>query len=300
VIINNIIIEENYSLKGLTTVRVGGLARFFSIANSLSDLISILEWCKSEGFKWFVLGAGSNIIIDDSGFPGVVIKLGKDFHFIEIDDKNRIVKAGSAILLPKLGISLALRGWAGFEYMYGIPGTLGGAVRQNAGTTKEGCIGDNIETVKVLKASMDIKEYRNTDMEFLYRHSVLCSKKEIVLEVCFKLGDKKDIKYMKESITQILNSRRQRQPKNRYNFGSVFKNPNGCKSAGRYIDNLGLKGFRVGDAQVSYEHANWIVNIGNAKSEDVKKLISLIQQKAIQEFGINLQREVLYVPEDVC
>lgn len=289
---------ENYPLKYTTTYRIGGPARYFFVANGIKDLLEALEYSKHAGLPFFLLGGGSNVLISDKGFPGIVIKLGRDFNEIEIGEEEQIVVSGGAVKLPKLGMRLVTNGWGGFEFMCGIPGTVGGAVRINAGT-KGGEIKDNFISAKVLNTDLQISLLDNDKMNFLYRNSSLMGNEGIVLEATFGLKHKRNVKELKRIVKEILLNRKLKQPKNHRNCGSVFKKPKKGKPAGWYIEEAGLKGMRIGNAQVALEHANWIVNLGDAKATDIKMLIQYIQEKVLSKFGVQLEREVLYIPEDL-
>ena len=288
--------SDCFALKSYTTYKVGGLAKQFSLCNTVEDLQNAVIGSREKEFPWFILGNGSNILVSDDGFPGLVIKLGGDFKKV-VFGKNT-VEAGAGLLLPSLSRHCLARGWGGFEFMCGIPGTIGGAVRINAGT-KQGEIKDHFISATVLTPAGEIKTLTKEDMDFSYRHSRLAETRDIVLSATFTkpyAAEKADIQ---EKIKEIIASRRQKQPRIKRNCGSVFKSPPGGKPAGWYIDQVGLKGFRIGDAMIAHEHANWIVNLGNAKAVDVKAIISKVQETVFQKFGVMLEREVIYVPEDI-
>ena len=280
-----------------TTYKIAGYAKHMIKCDSINELQScFLSQVKIKNLPWFLIGNGSNILVSDEGFPGVVIKLGGDFKKVVFDDDT--VRAGGGVLLPALNRHCLSRGWGGFEFMCGIPGTIGGAVRMNAGT-KQGEIKDHFVSATVLTPGGEIKQLLKKDLAFSHRHSMLVGSRDIVLSAMFAkpyISNKADIQ---KKIKEIIAARRQKQPRNKKNCGSVFKSPPGGKPAGWYIDQAGLKGFQVGDAMIAHEHANWIVNLGNATAKDVKAVISHIQNIVFQKFGIMLEREVIYVPEDI-
>ncbi|MGQ9689537.1 MAG: UDP-N-acetylmuramate dehydrogenase [Desulfobaccales bacterium] len=283
-------------IKDYTTFKIGGPARHFSICQSIDDLLEALYWCKDHGLPWFILGNGSNILVSDDGFPGLVIRLGGEFNNVVF--QGDAVEAGAGVLLPALSRHFLTQGWGGFEFMCDIPGTIGGAVRINAGT-KEAEIKDHFVSARVLSADGTVRNIAKDDMNFSHRHSCLAHSRDIVLSARFSRPYMEEKKRIQEKIKQIIADRRQKQPKNRHNCGSVFKNPLGGKPAGWYIDQTGLKGLRIGDAMVAHEHANWIVNLGKARAEHVKELIEKIQEEVFQKFCVKLEREVIYVPEDI-
>ncbi|MFH1612139.1 MAG: UDP-N-acetylmuramate dehydrogenase [bacterium] len=289
--------KKNVLLKKFTTYHIGGLAKYFFIADKIEDLLNALIWAKNNNLLYFLIGAGSNIIISDKDFLGLVIKLGKDFDKIKIEKEKVIV--GSAVKISRLGNYLINKGFEGFEFMCGIPGTIGGAVKMNAGTI-EGEIKDNIISVKVLTSQLEIKNIKKDNIEFFYRFSNVAEKGEIILGAEWSFKNKAKIKDLKKKVKEILLQRKIKQPEIKKNCGSVFKNPcNDCHSAAWYIEQAGLKGMQIGDAQISLKHANWIVNLGNATDCDVKFLISHIQKVVLEKFNIKLKREVIYIPEDI-
>ena len=299
---NNFVTQK---LSDLTTFKIGGPAKYFSICASIEDLLEAVTWCKDNGQPWFILGNGSNILVSDDGFPGMVIRLGGDFKNVVFDDN--IVGAGAGVLLPALSRHFLAKVWGGFEFMCGIPGTVGGAVRINAGT-KHGEMKDNLISVTILSPTGEIKTFSKDEMEFDYRHSRLADTRDIIISATFskpydleKASIEKKIKIWFGFcyIGWFIKSRRDKQPKNHRNCGSVFKNPPGDKSAGWYIDQAGLKGTIISGAMVAHEHANWIVNLGHAKAEHVKTLTSKIQDEVFRKFGVSLEREVIYIPEDI-
>lgn len=287
---------ENYNLSMHTTYRIGGQAAYFSICHSNEELQRIVSWCRDKALPWFILGNGSNILISDDGFPGVVIKLSGAFKMISFD--SDVVRAGAGVLLPTMSRNFLARGWGGFEFMCGIPGTIGGAVRVNAGT-KKGEIQDSFLSATILSHDGKVRTFSKEEMQFSFRHSRFATTRDIILSANFSRPYVSDKNTIQEKIKKIIADRRQKQPTIRRNCGSVFKSPPEGKPAGWYIDQAGFKGMRIGDAMVSHEHANWIVNLGNAKSEHVKCLINKIQNEVLGCFGVQLEREVIYVPEDI-
>lgn len=294
----NFQIIQNFSLKEINTYHIGGTTKYFYIAENIYDLLEVLEWVRREGIYWFCIGKGSNLLISDTGFPGIVIKLGNGFSHIKISENTALVSTGGGCPLIKLGMTLINQGWAGFEYMCVIPGTVGAAVRINAGT-QEGEIKDKLLSAEVLMPNLEIVNCTVDFFEFSYRYSKIVENQGIVINANFMIEDKEKPENIKKRVQEIALRRKLRQPQNPRNCGSVFKNPTGGKSAGWYIEQTGLKGMRIGDAQIANEHANWIVNLGNATSTDVKNLIHHVQEKVFKKFNIELQREVMYVPEDI-
>ncbi len=292
-------ISKNFDLGSRATFRIGGPAKYFFVADSLDELCESLQWAKDNGLPWFLLGRGSNILVSDDGFSGLVVSLGKNFQEINFSKDGRLLTAGGGCALSKVGGILANKGWAGFEFMCVIPGTVGAAVRINAGTGREGEIKDGFHSAEILTPDLEIKTFSENGLNFSYRYSDLIKKGGIVLKASFRLENKKPSDTINKKLTKIAQKRKQNQPGNVKNCGSVFRNPDGEKAAGWYIEQAGLKGMRIGGAQVAPEHANWIVNLGDSTADDVKKIIHHIQKMVLAKFGFALEREVIYIPEDL-
>ena len=173
---------KNMTINEYTTFKIGGLARYFSACNSIEDFFESVTWCKGHGLPWFILGNGSNILVSDDGFPGLVMKLGSAFK--EIKFKENSVEVGAGVLLPALSRHFLAKEWGGFEFMCGIPGTIGGAVRINAGT-KQGEINDHFISAKVLSPNGKVSTITKQDMYFSYRHTCLSATRDIVLSARF-------------------------------------------------------------------------------------------------------------------
>ena len=292
--------EKGFDCSLLTRLRTGGSTAYFATVNSRSDLIQVTTFARDRSLPLFVIGAGSNVVISDEIFRGCVIKLSGEFRKIIFTDKKVTCGAGHSLI--KLGLVLAKRGFSGYEYMAVIPGSVGGAVRMNAGTTKYGEIKDHFISATIMDpATGIIRKYTNEDMLFSYRGSSLLNSNRIILEASFELPRTGlyDSQFVFETIRRIQSERRKKQPRNPRTFGSVFKRPDSGQAAGWYLEKVGMKGLRVGGAMVPHEHANWIINTGGATSSDVRKLISIGQKRVLDEFGVVLEREVIYLPEDM-
>ena len=276
-------IVENPIMKKYTTYKVGGEALALIYPDNINSLIKLLNFIKENNIKYKILGNGSNVIFKDELYDGVVINLSKLDNF-ECDDT--IVTVGAGYNLIKLSLKTAKLGLSGLEFASGIPGTVGGAVYMNAGAYKSD-MGYVVSEVKVLTPSLEIKTMYNKDMNFHYRTSFLkqnpgyiCLEAKIVL----KRGNK-------DEILSLLEDRKQRrlmsQPLEYPSAGSVFRNPDN-DYAGRLIEEIGYKGKNIGGAYVSEKHANFIVNKGDATANDIKKLISEIQDKVKEKYDIEL------------
>lgn len=284
-------VEANVSLSKYTTYRVGGIALAMVYPKSVKKLISLVKLLTGSKIKYKVIGNGSNLLFSDKNFDGVIIRLTEltDIQFLSY---NKIrVEAGYS--LPKLSLLVAKKGLAGLEFASGIPGTVGGAIFMNAGAYKSD-MGYIVQSVRVLTPDCKIITFENREMDFHYRSSFLQKHPEyICLDTVIKLkkGDK-------ELLDEVIKERRARriesQPLEYPSAGSVFRNPEG-NFAGKLIEDLGLKGYRIGGAMVSEKHANFIINYDNATSADIKNLIDYVHDRVMDEYNIDLKIEQEFV-----
>ena len=282
-------LKMNVSLANYVTMRVGGNAHFFIEPQKISELIKIVKYCIKQKINYFILGNGSNVIFPDRGFDGIVIctkKLNK------INVKKNIVKVECGTNLYMLNKFLINNALSGMEFTYGIPGTVGGAVCMNAGAYGFE-MKDIIQKVMYFDGKK-IKTKNITKLDFSYRNSYFKKNNFIVLKVWLKLN-KKNILDVQNLCMQIFKKRQISQPLEFANSGSIFKKVNGI-SAGKIIDDIGLKGKKCGGAQVSTLHANFIINKNNATSQDVKNLIDEIKKEVKEKAGISLEEEVIIIP----
>lgn len=288
----NKLIQNNISLKNLTSFKVGGDAKYFHEVSSIESLKKALKWTKEENIPYFVLGKGSNIVISDSGYNGLIIHLGKSFEKLSISGQNVVAQSG--IMLNIVIKKAVENGLAGMEKMSGIPGTIGGAIRMNAGA-----FGQEIEqiTKKVISLNShgNIVERDHKTCDFSYRHSIFCTNNEIILE-CELEMPQDDIKRLENAKQEILIKRKSKQPLEYPNAGSMFKRPPG-NFAGTLIEASGLKGYVHGGAAVSEKHANFIINKNNATAKDIYELSQKIIDKVKLDSGIILEREVIFLGE---
>jgi UDP-N-acetylmuramate dehydrogenase len=270
-------------LSSKTSMKLGGPAACFAEVKRIDDLIALLALCESENVAWTMLGFGSNVLVKDEGFPGVVVRLAGDFTKVTIEGTR--VRAGGATPIVALCRDAAKAGLAGAEALVGIPGTVGGAVRMNAGTDVE--IGDVIDRVEVLVAGAALQTF--TKPEFAYRRSTLDRRAVVcAAELVLREGDPAAVR---AELNRRIARRNATQPLDLPNFGSVFKNPTGGYAA-RLIDTAGCKGWRSGGAQVSEKHANFIVNRGGATCKDVLALIERVRAEVRSKHGVELELEV--------
>lgn len=278
-------VKENASLKKLNTYKIGGSAKYLISPNSINDLISILKVLKNNKIKFLILGNGSNIVLNSKEYNGAVIRLDK-LNGIELHPEMEMVYAEAGVLLPKLVKEAVKKSLTGLEFASGIPGTVGGSIYGNAGAYNA-CILDYVESVTVLDENYDIKILEHEDLTYSYRTSMFKEKKNyIILAAKFflKKGDK-------ENSLAVIENRRQRridsQPLEYPSAGSVFRNPEG-DFAGRLIESCNLKGYKIGGAEVSEKHANFIINTNNATSEDVYKLINYVHDIVKEKTTVDL------------
>lgn len=283
-------ISINEPMKAHTVFRIGGNADvYISIANE-EELVSLISLFKEENVPYFLIGNGSNLLVSDDGFRGVVLEIGKDYAGISCEYKEIVALAGT--MLSKVSHVACDNSLTGLEFASGIPGTVGGAVIMNAGAYG-GEIKQVASKVKVLLPNGEIKWLSNEEMEFEYRNSKAKKEGYIILEASFSLfrGEKEIIEgIMKE----LSNKRREKQPLEYPSAGSTFKRPEG-HFAGKLISDSGLKGYSVGDAQVSEKHAGFVINKGEATAKDVYTLINDVRNKVYEDSGVMLEPEVVFV-----
>lgn len=283
-------IERNVSLKKCTTYKVGGIAEVIVTPKSVDKLIELLKILKKNDIGFKILGNGSNLIFSDKPYKNILIKLSE---LNECEINNTIVRVGAGHSLISLAMKTAKQGLTGLEFATGIPGTVGGAVYMNAGAYKSD-MGYVVSEIKVLTPNLEVVTMYNKDLKFKYRSSFLqknpgyiCLEATIVL----KHGDKK---FIKELIEERKQKRLMTQPLDFPSAGSVFRNPDN-DYAWRLIDVCGLKGYRIGGAEVSKKHANFIINNGNATGKDIHDLIIFVQETVKRETGVELKIEQEFV-----
>ena len=288
---NNIgTIKENVVLSKNTTYKVGGVAKVFVWPKNIEKLALLMKYIKEKKIKYKVLGLGSNVIFSDDVFDGVIIKL-DEFNKVEIHDT--VITVGAGVNLVKLSYKAMKEGLTGLEFASGIPGSVGGAVYMNAGAYKSD-MGYIVSEITVLTPDLEIKKLYNPDLHYKYRSSFLQTNPGyICLEAKLVLmhGDKKEIK-------ELMEKRRQKrvmmQPLEYPSAGSVFRNPEN-DFAGRLIEECGLKGYKIGGAEVSKKHANFIINSSNATATDVKKLIDYVHDTVKEKTNVDLKIEQEFV-----
>ena len=271
-----------------TTYKVGGPARIYLKVKDVDSLIKTIKYCGKHRVKYLVIGRGSNLLFSDREYEGLIISLTECFNEIKVNGSTMIAQAGVPMI--SLSYQAAKIGLSGFEFMGGIPGSIGGGIYMNAGAYKYD-LASVVKTVTLLNEKHEVVTFNNEQMDFSYRHSICQdNRKLIVLEVTFELTAKSP-----DEIKAVLDKRKERrmssQPWNMPSAGSVFRNPQD-KPAWQYIDECGLRGYEIGGAQVSPKHSNFIVNNGYASAKDIYDLIMLVQEKVNEKFGVKLRREV--------
>ncbi len=290
-------IRKDVSLKELTTFRIGGKARYFLEAINKEEIIEAIKWAKQKKLPFFVLGGGSNILINDKKYKGVVVKMKNEKLKIENqNEKLKIIEAEAGIPLGKI-VGLALQeGLTGMEWAMGIPGTVGGAICGNAGAFGQS-IGDTVEEVEAMDTDnfkFQILNFKKEQCKFGYRESIFKHNKNLVIlsvKIKLQIGDKTEIE---NKMKEFFQKKKQTQPLEFFSAGSVFKNPENFK-AGELIEKVDLKGKRIGGVEISQKHANFIVNNGRGKARDVKKLIDLIKKQVKKKFNIILEEEIKFL-----
>lgn len=285
-------VRFNEPLANYTTWKIGGPADILVIPSGKEQLVNTVKLLHKHGVPWMKLGRGSNMLVSDKGFRGVVIKLGEGLDQLQFEGET--VRVGGAYSFIKLSVMAGKEGLTGLEFASGIPGTVGGAVYMNAGAHASD-VSRIFKEAEIVLDTGELVHYTADDMQFSYRHSILHERSGVVLEATFQLahGDRREIA---ATLASYKDRRLRTQPLQLACCGSVFRNPPGDYAA-RLIQEAGLKGYRVGGAEVSMLHANFIVNTGQATARDVLTLMEEIQQTIQSKYGISLVPEVLVVGE---
>lgn len=273
-----------------TTFRVGGAAECMILIEQEEELLKLIPYLNQIEEDYFILGNGSNLLVGDKGYRGVIIKLGEGMDRITVDGECILVQAGA--LLSKTAAVARDAELSGMEFAAGIPGSIGGGVVMNAGAY-DGEMKQITESVKVMDKEGNILVLDNDTMEFGYRTSIIKNRPFIVLEVVLRMrAGKKD--EIQAKMNELMAKRQSRQPLNYPSAGSTFKRPEGY-FAGKLIMDAGMRGYRIGDAQVSEKHCGFIVNIGNASAADVREVIEEVQEKVKERFHVRLEPEIIFL-----
>ena len=274
-----------------TSFRIGGPAAAFVIVNNEDELVAVLSAVTENGAEHMIIGNGSNLLVSDEGYPGIMIKLGGDFESIERDEADPCkVRVGAAMLMSRTSAFLTENGLSGFEFASGIPGSIGGAVFMNAGAYG-GEIKDVVRNVRVMDPDgTNLRTVSNEDMQFAYRHSMAEDKGILILSAEMELTED-DPEAIAARVAELQFKRNSKQPVNYPSAGSTFKRPVGGFAAA-LIEQSGLKGYTVGGAQVSEKHSGFVINIGGASCEDVLAVMRHVRETVFSDSGILLEPEV--------
>ena len=284
----NILFDEPMSRH--TTFRVGGAAKCLIKVNNKEQMKKLIPYLHMTGQNFFILGNGSNLLVGDKGYSGILVKLGEGMESVTVEGERMKISAGT--LLSKAASAARENELTGMEFASGIPGTVGGAIVMNAGAYG-GEMKQIVESVEVMNMEWEILVLDNDTMEFGYRKSVIKSRPFIVLEtvLCLQKGKQEEISSKMEELSRL---RREKQPLEYASAGSTFKRPEGY-FAGKLIMDAGLRGFSIGGAKVSEKHCGFIVNSGNATAADIREVIDEVQKCVKAKFGVTLEREVIYL-----
>lgn len=284
-------ILENEPMYKHTTFKVGGPARFFIQVKNLDGLKNGLDYCRLHNIKHMVIGKGSDLLFSDKEYEGVIFSLIENLHEVHINGVK--IRAQAGVSMIYLAYEAAKVGLSGFEFMGGIPGTIGGGIYMNAGAYKY-CFADVFESAVILNERNELMTLSKEEMEFGYRQSILQKHKDwILIEATFTMNPK-DPKEIMEVLDRRKEKRMSSQPWNFASAGSVFRNPDE-KPAWKYVDECGLRGHEIGGAQVSPKHSNFIVNNGYASAKDILDLILLVEKTVFNRFHVELKKEVILV-----
>ena len=289
------IVKIDEPMRKHTNFKIGGNADVFVIAKNIEEIKCVIKFSKENNILLTILGNGSNVLVSDKGIRGIVLQVGTKEIKIE-KQKNALVEVEAGVMLGALAQVLLKQSISGFEFAAGIPGSIGGAIRMNAGAYG-GEMKDIVKDVTVLNEKGEINVLTNEECEFSYRHSRFTDSKEIVIKVTLELplGDEAEIKAKMDEYAQ---SRKEKQPLNLPSAGSTFKRGADFITA-KLIDECGLKGYTSGDAQVSTLHAGFVVNLGNATAQDVLNVVNHVKQVVLEKTGKQIELEVELLGEGI-
>jgi len=294
--IENIIDENdrilyNEPMKKHTTAKVGGIADVVVLPKTVEEIKALLDFAKKNDIPYYVIGCGSNLIVTDDEVHALIIKITNKFGRVYVNGNMIIADAGAS--MPYVSITAKRNSLSGFEFACGIPGTIGGGVRMNAGA-----YGSEIKNVFLQATYIDgegnIKTINQDEMEFGYRHTFFSDHPECVIISAKFVLEQGEMSEIEAKMNENSAARREKQPLDYPNFGSVFKRPEGY-FVGKLVSDAGLRGYQIGGAQVSTKHTGFIVNTGNATCKDIVDLIHHVQNVVYEKFGVKLESEVVYI-----
>jgi len=287
-------IRPQVPLASLTSFRVGGPAQWYVAPHCWEEVLESFDWVKARDLPLTLLGAGSNLLVSDAGIPGLVLST-RYLRHKEFDPDTGQVVVGAGEPIARIAWQAAKRGWRGLEWAVGIPGTVGGSVVMNAGAHSS-CIADILVSALVLLPDGSLEELKPEDLDYRYRTSRLQGDKRLVLQATFQLQPGSTRSQVMAATNQNLQQRKSSQPYHLPSCGSVFRNHR-SHAAGWLIEQIGLKGYQIGGAQVAHRHANFILNCGGAKASDIFQLIRHIQEQVEHHWSLSLQPEVKLLGE---
>ncbi len=276
-----------------TSLHIGGAADYFIVPVTSGEVRAVVALCKQESMPYYIMGNGSNLLVSDQGFRGLILKIGEEFSAIRVKEDGQVT-AQAGVLLAKLANTVADHSLTGFEFASGIPGTLGGAVTMNAGAY-DGEIKQCLTGARVMDEDGNIIALSLEELKLGYRTSILQSGKLVLLEADLKLsmGNERDIR---EKMSDLNKQRRDKQPLDQYSAGSTFKRPTGY-FAGKLISDAGLRGYQVGGAAVSEKHCGFVINKGNASAKEFLTVIEDVIRIVEEKFGVTMEPEVKFLGE---
>lgn len=293
--LNQILPSEQITQKELmenhTSLHIGGAADYFVTPKTSDELHSVIFLCKNENMPYYIIGNGSNLLVSDQGYRGMIIRLGENFSSVWVKDDGKIA-AQAGILLAKLASVAADHSLTGFEFASGIPGTFGGAVTMNAGAY-DGEMKHCLTGARVMDEKGNILELSLEDLKLGYRTSILQTKNYVLLEADIQLS-KGDEQKIREKMNDLNRQRREKQPLNQYSAGSTFKRPQGY-FAGKLINDAGLRGYQVGRAAVSEKHCGFVINKDHATAKEFLTVIEDVSRIVNEKFGVKLEPEVKFL-----
>lgn len=287
-------IKTNEDMSKHTSFKTGGKADYYIKAENKEEISNIVKFSKKNKIPLYIIGNGSNVLVSDNGIRGIVLKI--DLHGIEIEEQAEgiVVTVAAGEKVMSLAQKLLQNSITGFEELSGIPGTIGGAVKMNAGAHGRE-MKDIVLSTTYMNEDGKIYELTNEEQEFTYRHSTFFEHKYIILETKLLL-QKGDSKQIEEKMNEFLGWRKDKQPLEFPSAGSTFKRGNNFITA-KLIDDCGLKGYSIGGAQISEKHAGFIINKGNATSNDIFELIKYTKQKVFEKFRVRIEEEIEIIGE---
>lgn len=286
-------IIENADMSKYCTYKAGGSARYLISVENIEELREVFEMAEEKKLDSFILGRGSNVLVRDGGYDGMIIRLSGEFTSIE--NAQNVITAGAAATNVEVSVLARDEGLSGIEFLYGIPGSIGGAVFMNAGAYgSEIC--DYVDEVTFMDEDYNVVTRPSKDIDFGYRHTEFMDGGGIIISVKLRLTPS-SADAVASKMDTLLNKRTSKQPMNYPSCGSVFKRPSGGYAA-KLIEDAGLKGASIGGAEVSTKHSGFIINKGEATANDITDLIKLVQKRVKKNSGIDLETEVRIIGKD--